>query len=599
MTLAKNRRVQIGAGVGATAGFGLLLFFFRQLIWYFLIAALVVGLVWIAGHFALRALRRKKQHQFDAGVAAKEGIEDRKREWSSWTEDLERQGIDRYELPFYLLVGEPQSGKSVLLQNSDLHFPFGQTRLSGIGGTRGCDWWFTEEAVVLDLAGRLFTHEGGASDEAEWEAFLELLATYRPMCPANGVMLVIPCDSLSLDSREEAGRKANQIQNALLTLTNKLQAQVPIYVILTKADRIFGFAETVHRLTVEQRHEMFGWSRPAEDFEAPFDIVEVRRAFDDLVGRARLLRETMLSTIRLPEGLPEVDRMYAFPDELAALSSNLEVYLKRIFSDSALVDRLYFRGFYLTSGLQTGAPIANVCADLIGGVGEADKRELEALFTKQQAYFIKDLIRRRVFSERGLVRPTEARVLRHRRRAWLGYGAAAAIALISVVSSLVYVVRNLDSDAQDPFRGSIAEAIAVANEEAPALDRQLAALEATWKAAKTPNSAFETGMLAGRQDSFERLYAELCDERLVPALRLAAEEAARDALAKSDLGAAEFRALVPQVRRLLEGFAVADAGETDEVLKLLPEEVSAQLAQALTRRRTLASPDRRRPRRRC
>ena len=87
------------------------------------------------------------------------------------------------------------------------------------------------------------------------------------------------------------------------------------------------------------------------------------------------LRETMLSSVRLPEGIPEVDRMYAFPEELAAMAPNLEVYLKRVFSESTLVDRLYFRGFYLTSGLQTGAPIAKVCAELLGSTGEADKPE--------------------------------------------------------------------------------------------------------------------------------------------------------------------------------------------------------------------------------
>jgi hypothetical protein len=500
--------------------------FFRRLIPHLLIALLVVGVIWIAAHFVMLLWRRRRQHSFDAGVAAKEGIDDRRREWASWTEELNRQGIDRYELPFYLLVGEPQSGKSVLLQNSELHFPFGQTRLSGVGGTRGCDWWFTEEAVILDLAGRLFTHEGGASDALEWGAFLELLSEFRPLCPANGVMLVIPCDSLLLDSREEATRKASRMQEAMLTLTGKLQAQLPIYVILTKGDRVFGFAETVHRLDAERRQQMFGWSRRAEDFEQPFDMVEVREAFGGMVERARLLRETMLSTLRLPEGLPEADRVYALPDELEALMPNLEVYLKRIFSESTLVDRLYFRGFYLTSGLQVGAPIAKVCSKLLGGEGDADKRNLEALFSKQQAYFIKDLVRRRVFSERGLVRPTKKRVARAQKSAWIGYGTAALIALVSTVWSAFYVIKGYQGSELSAFERALELGRDVAQEPEPEPAAVLAAMEAAWQAKEVETNVIEE-LGESRQESFEQLFQRLADKRLVPSLRREAERRLR------------------------------------------------------------------------
>ncbi|MCC6785657.1 MAG: hypothetical protein IT457_22595, partial [Planctomycetes bacterium] len=587
-----NRKAILGIGGSAVLGSVALIFFAPGLIGYFVGAAVLVGLVWIGAQFLVRRMKRGKQRRFDAGIAAREGIDDRKREWASWTSELEQQGIDRYDLPFYLLVGEPQSGKSVLLQNSDLTFPFGQSRLSGIGGTRGCDWWFTEEAVVLDLAGRLFTHEGGASDEAEWSAFLEMLSSYRPLCPANGLMLVIPCDSLLKDSREDANRKANKIQNALLTLTNKLQAQLPIYVILTKGDRIFGFAETVHRLEAEHRHQMFGWSRPAEQFEAPFDMVEVREAFAAMVARARKLRDTMLASVRLPEGINEVDRMYAFPEELQGIASNLEVYLKRIFSESTLVDRLYFRGFYLTSGLQTGTPIANVCAELYGSTGEADKRDLAALFTKQQAYFIKDLIRRRVFSERGLVRPTEARVSRSRRNAWLGYGAAAFIAVTSTVWSVSYVVGEYDAGSQQLFATSIERARVVANQRLDATPADLlASLDATFAAQQVaPRSLERAGV--SRADSFANLYVTLCDRRLVPALRRAAESEARARVDAGFEGAdahTRFLTLGRQLSTLLAGFDPKDRDALDRIAPLFPAGLGDwQLA--FTRRATFEAP---------
>jgi type VI protein secretion system component VasK len=105
--------------------------------------------------------------------------------------------------------------------------------------------------------------------------------------------------------------------------------------------------------------------------------------------------------------------MVAFPEELRSLWPPLELYLKAIFTDSTATEKLFFRGLYLTSGLQAGVPIAKACAALISGNREADTRALEALFIKQRAYFIKELVRERVFGERGLVR---------RRRDWKGRG---------------------------------------------------------------------------------------------------------------------------------------------------------------------------------
>ena len=47
--------------------------------------------------------------------------------------------------------------------------------VQGIGGTRNCNWWFTDEAILIDTAGRYTTQDdlNGAS-KAGWEGFLKL-----------------------------------------------------------------------------------------------------------------------------------------------------------------------------------------------------------------------------------------------------------------------------------------------------------------------------------------------------------------------------------------------------------------------------------------
>ena len=60
-----------------------------------------------------------------------------------------------YDLPWYVIIGPPGAGKTTALANSGLEFPLAQKHaISGFGGTRNMDFWFAEDAVLIDTAGR-------------------------------------------------------------------------------------------------------------------------------------------------------------------------------------------------------------------------------------------------------------------------------------------------------------------------------------------------------------------------------------------------------------------------------------------------------------
>ena len=100
-----------------------------------------------------------------------------------WMTRFSRQYL--YQLPWYVIIGAPGAGKTTALVNSGLHFPladrFGKTALRGVGGTRNCDWWFTNDAVLLDTAGRYTTQESQREEDAgEWQSFVALLKNTAP-----------------------------------------------------------------------------------------------------------------------------------------------------------------------------------------------------------------------------------------------------------------------------------------------------------------------------------------------------------------------------------------------------------------------------------
>ncbi len=93
-----------------------------------------------------------------------------------------------YQLPWYMFIGPPGAGKTTALVNSGLRFPLadahGPQAVRGVGGTRNCDWWFTDEAVLIDTAGRYTTQDSDAAvDAAAWLGFLQA-AQEAPRAPA-------------------------------------------------------------------------------------------------------------------------------------------------------------------------------------------------------------------------------------------------------------------------------------------------------------------------------------------------------------------------------------------------------------------------------
>ena len=125
--------------------------------------------------------------------------------------------------------------------------------MAGVGGTRQCDWWFTDQAVFIDTAGRYTTQDShAASDAREWQTFLQLLRRYRPVQPINGVIVTVSVPDL-LQGGAELEQQAVAVDRRLQELRERLGQPFPVYLLVTKADLLAGFVEFFDPLDARER----------------------------------------------------------------------------------------------------------------------------------------------------------------------------------------------------------------------------------------------------------------------------------------------------------------------------------------------------------
>ncbi len=354
-----------------------------------------------------------------------------------------RKATTLYDLPWYVIIGPPGSGKTTALINSGLEFPladrFGDQALQGVGGTRNCDWWFSDNAVLLDTAGRYVTQDSQAEvDSAAWTGFLDLLKKYRRRRPINGVMVAISISDLMVQNEYERKLHVSAIKQRINELYQHFGMSFPVYVLLTKCDLIAGFTEFFDDLGREERAQVWGMTFPLEEQAAGSAVEEVGRELDGLLQRVNARLVGRLSQERDNQRRTLI---YGFPQQLAAIKETLDLFLKDIFRPSRFDEPVMLRGVYFTSGTQEGTPIDRVMGSLARSFG-VNQQAFPSFGGQNRAYFITDLLKKVVIPE-AQIAGTNHRLERH--RVWLqnsAYAAAAGLTALCVVAWVVSYSQN-------------------------------------------------------------------------------------------------------------------------------------------------------------
>ncbi|MDK4198359.1 type VI secretion system membrane subunit TssM [Pseudomonas sp. HR1] len=544
-----------------------------------------LSLAWGLVMALLQSLQQRKQRQRLATEAGQhdqlraERIDDEAHELESRARDAYRtlHGAGLYrgrsqrwrrELPHYLLLGPEGAGKTSLLDFSGLEFPLNteRSRLTrDVSGTRHCDWYFAEQGVLLDTAGRYLTQGDAPVDSSAWQTLLHLLRRQRRTHPLNGILIAIPVAQLASGNEVALETQARQVRARLNEVARELKVEVPVYLVLTQADHLPGFDAFFDGLSREENEQVLGTTfREAQNGTDPGVL---RQEFEELLRR---LNSQVIPRIHQERDGQRRGQILDFPHQLGRLGDGLALFVELAFAGNRYQRAAQLRGFYLTSTPALSQPLDAQTQGIGDQLGLPSS--LLPQYRSGQPRFIRQLFSRVIFPEAALAGLDQREL---RRLSWgqrglyaaalAGLALGAALWTSSFAGNHARLERLRDLVQHGVQARSQLKADADARAVLPVLDNAYAGTQVFPAADATPLRE-RTGLYQGEavRPVTEAAYHQTLDNYLLPRLKAQLEERIRGSLGDRERLIGHLRAYLmlqlPERRdaRTLRDWAAAD-----------------------------------------
>lgn len=404
----------------------------------------IIAIIWLR-----RWLVRRREAKFvkqmieqdEASMADKSEREREKgvgfqRSWEEAINTLRRSALARhgnplYVLPWYLMLGEAGSGKSTAAQRSKLAAALNRTGVTArLSATRDLEWWLFDDAIILDAAGRYAS--GPQFDELEWDAFMTTLAKYRTKEPLNGVVLTVSADRLAMGNQDDLNEYGKSLRNRIDGLARVLGHRFPVYVMVTKLDKLPGMAELAELLPEEIRSQALGLVNEQVNVNPDAFVEDL---FQTVGEQMRNLRMILLHNKKRSIS----PNLLVYPTELERLRAGMLAFVRGVFHENPYQVEPILRGIYLSSATQDGAPLPRQSR----AVGVTTTAPPPA----DQPMFLADFFRRILPHDRQLFLPVPEYLRFRNARHWLKVAIWMGVCLGAcalLVLSAMSVKANLD-----------------------------------------------------------------------------------------------------------------------------------------------------------
>ena len=316
-------------------------------------------------------------------------------------------GRGAYGLPWYLVIGPKHSGKSSIIDSSDLRFPIDHeisSEIAALGPSQAADavrWRVAgNEAVLIDVNGDFFgeSRENDSVRQVIWSRFLDNLHALRPRRPVNGAILALDFAEFAAMSYGERERLAADVRREFNEIVERLGTEITIHIVFTKIDLAAGFLDYFDSLTSAEREKLFGFHFLYEGKHTTSWTEQFAESYKEYIKEFQLHLKKWVFTLKNTR-----NRQEAF--SLFRTFLGLEVPLTTFLNDALAPDKFTMaplvRGIYFASTRQENVP-RNLFLESV-----SERYNIHPpLYGSSQAasypFFVNGILRQAVFPEAGL-----------------------------------------------------------------------------------------------------------------------------------------------------------------------------------------------------
>ncbi len=329
---------------------------------------------------------------------------------------LRRFGNPLYVLPWYMVIGSSGSGKTTALTRARLSSPLKKVSAgAAIEQTQNVEWWFFENSVVLDTTGRYVASEGIGADSKEWDKMLDLLGRHRAKEGLNGLVLTVQADRLLDPDHDKLAEEGRVIRKKIEQMTRLFDKRFPIYVLVTKCDRLYGMETWSHLLPEGMLERAMGYVGDQAMQGRLDEAAFIDTAFDHVGEQLKQMRLVIMQ--RLDNADPGI---LLFPHEIERLQAALKGFLHHALGDSPYLENPFLRGLFFSSGLQQGGAVSPIVDNIAPSEAAHE--------SSHKGMFLHDVFDRILPADRYLLHPAD--LVNPWRRATRHLGLAAWLFLI-------------------------------------------------------------------------------------------------------------------------------------------------------------------------
>jgi len=342
----------------------------------------------------------------------------------------------RYELPWYLLVGKEQEGKTTLLEASGLDFPlnvnYEERSVKEEGTSKEFLWYYAEHAIFIDMPGKYIDKELNEIDQAVWEkGFLKLFAKKRLRRPLNGIVLNISVETFITKSEKDLNKYAKDLRDRFDELSKGFVSSIPIYLIITKSDKIVGYNEYFSSLTEEEKEEVLGVT-----FDNPMQNIDTSIVKPELEKLLKQINSSVIDKLHYEWDEDTRNKIFLFPDEFSSIFEKIEMFTDICFAQTRYRKALMLRGVYFTSVPEEEETKSSYL------LSNKNDNKL-SVGRSSRGYFIKKLLKDFIFSESDLIKMDDNfKKVNKRRQSIALFSAVTSVLLLSSLWIFDFVSHN-------------------------------------------------------------------------------------------------------------------------------------------------------------